>query len=178
MTTVQKASVKNTAYLSLGANINNPALQVSEAINRLKTLGFVESVSSFYSTEPMELTEQPWFLNCSLKLCTGLDPGTLLHGLLKIEDDMGRERSQSKGPRIIDIDLLLYNADVIDKPDLQVPHPAMTRRRFVLAPLAEIAPNAWHPVLHKTALELLNDLGEGGGTVHKLDFLSKTMRRA
>ena len=173
MTSLQKAGVKNTAYLSLGSNINNPVLQLSQALNRLKTLGFVERVSSFYNTEPIEFTEQPWFLNCSLKLCTDLNPEALLDGLLKIEQEMGRTRTGAKGPRIIDIDLLLYNADVIHKRNLQLPHPAMARRRFVLVPLVEIAPDAWHPVLHKTALELLNDLGEGG-IVHKLDVSSKT----
>jgi 2-amino-4-hydroxy-6-hydroxymethyldihydropteridine diphosphokinase len=150
--------------------MNDPSVQLSEAIKRLKTLVLVEQVSSFYSTEPIEFREQPWFANCSLELRTALDPRALMDALLRIERDMGRTRTQPKGPRIIDIDLLLFNDDVINEPDLQVPHPAMAQRRFVLVPLAEIAPGAWHPVSHKTASDLLKALGDGGGVVRKLDI--------
>lgn len=149
--------------------MNNPCARLREALNAMQVLGKIEQVSSFYETEPMEVKEQPWFVNCSLKLCTVLEAEMLMKALLAIERKMGRIRARSKGPRVIDIDLLLYNEDVIDRHGLRVPHPAMAQRRFVLAPLAEIAPDAWHPGLNKTVSELFSALGESAGAVRKLD---------
>lgn len=149
--------------------MNDPSARLREAIHRLNQLGLVKQVSSFYETEPMEFTQQPWFTNCAVELCTTLQAKPLVHALLAIEREMGRVRTRSKGPRIIDIDLLLLNDEVIDETDVQVPHPAMQQRRFVLAPLAEIAGEAIHPRLRKTISELLSGLGQAGGTVHRLD---------
>ena len=169
LTSRQKGGSENTAYLSLGSNMNDPAAMLRQAIKRLNTVGNVRRISSFYATEPMEFAPQPWFMNCAVELCTTLAAKPLVHELLGIEREMGRVRNQSKGPRIIDIDLLLFNEEVIDQPDVQVPHPAMQQRRFVLAPLAEIAPCGMHPRLHKTVMELLAALGNAGGTVRRVD---------
>jgi len=118
-------------------------------------------VSSFYETEPVDFTDQPWFVNCALALETTQLPKPLMATLLRIEREMGRQRTQTKSPRIIDIDILLFGDTVVDLPELTIPHPAMHQRRFVLEPLAEIAPEARHPVLKKTIRQLLAALPEG-----------------
>src|ERR1700726_4385823 len=156
----------NLAYLSLGSNMGDRETHLDQAIARLQSEGRVVSVSSFYETEPVEFTDQAWFLNCALTLETTRTPRQLMSDILTIEEEMGRQRIQKKGPRIIDIDVLLFSDEVIDSPDLTVPHPAMQRRRFVLEPLAEIAPEARHPVLKKTIRELLDAL-PAGQTVRK-----------
>lgn len=134
---------------------------------RLERVGRVLSVSSFYETEPVEFTSQPWFLNCAVALETAKPPDQLMAELLRIEQEMGRHRTQKKGPRTIDIDLLLFGGAVLDLPDLTIPHPAMHDRRFVLEPLAEIAPDARHPILNQTIRELRDAL-PAGQSVRKL----------
>ena len=153
--------VLNLAYLSLGSNMGDRAAHLRDAIARLQSEGRILLVSSFYETEPVEFTDQAWFLNCALALETTRTPRQLMSDILTIEQEMGRQRIQKKGPRIIDIDILLFSDQIIDSPDLAVPHPAMQRRRFVLEPLAEIAPEARHPVLKKTIRELLDALPTG-----------------
>ena len=153
-------------YLSLGSNVGDRAANLRAAIDRLGDLGEVMAVSSFYETEPVEFTGQPWFLNCAVKLRTEKMPGQLIRGVLDIEKKMGRRRVQKKGPRLIDIDILLFGNSIIKTEDLTVPHPDMHTRRFVLEPLAEIAPGARHPVLKKTIRELLDAL-PAGQTVRK-----------
>jgi 2-amino-4-hydroxy-6-hydroxymethyldihydropteridine diphosphokinase len=149
------------AYLSLGSNVGDRAQQLAVAEARLSAAGRVVTVSSLYETEPVEFAEQPWFLNCALALETEKAPQELMATLLGIEQEMGRRRVQKKGPRTIDIDILLFGDAVIDSPELTVPHPAMHQRRFVLEPLAEIAPEVQHPLLKKTIRELRNALPNG-----------------
>lgn len=127
----------------------------------------MRTVSSFYETEPVDVTDQPWFLNCVVALQTGSSPRDLLQTLLGIEHAMGRQRTRDKGPRTIDIDILMYGEAVADELGLQIPHPAMHQRRFVLAPMVEIAPNVVHPLLKKTVREILREL-PAGQSVHRL----------
>jgi 2-amino-4-hydroxy-6-hydroxymethyldihydropteridine diphosphokinase len=148
-------------YLSLGSNVGDHEANLREAIAQLKAAGSIRALSSFYETQPVGLANQPWFLNCVLALETEKTARQLLKSALAIEAEMGRLRFRDKGPRKIDIDLLLYGDQVISEPGLTVPHAAMHQRRFVLEPLAEIAPNARHPVLNQTAGELLKVLKEG-----------------
>lgn len=149
------------AYLSLGSNLGTREVHLRDAIARLTHSGRVLSVSSAYETEPVEMTDQPWFLNCALALESNEPPLQLMRAALQIERDMGRVRDRSKGPRVIDIDILLFGDSVIDSPELTLPHPAMHQRRFVLEPLAEIAPEVIHPVLKRPIRALLEELPEG-----------------
>lgn len=160
--------MEKTVYLSLGSNVGDREVNLRTAIEKLARLGEVLAVSSFYETEPMEFTAQPWFLNCAVALRTELMPKLLLSKTLAIEQQMGRRRSQPKGPRTIDIDILLFGNSVIHTPQLDVPHVAMHERRFVLEPLAEIAPEVRHPVFKRTMRELLQTLPANAGRTRRL----------
>ncbi|MGH9494209.1 MAG: 2-amino-4-hydroxy-6-hydroxymethyldihydropteridine diphosphokinase [Candidatus Sulfotelmatobacter sp.] len=149
------------AYLSLGSNIGDREKHLREAISRLEKPGRIIAVSSFYETAPVEYTQQSWFLNCAVKLETSLTAPQLLTDILKIEREMGRQRTQRKGPRTIDIDILLFGDTAMETPELTIPHPSMAARRFVLEPLAEIEPEMKHPVWKKTVKKLLLELPSG-----------------
>src|SRR6266446_19865 len=148
-------------YLSLGSNLGDRSANLRAAIERLGKAGAIRSVSGFYETEPVEFRDQPWFLNCVVALETSDPPEALLQRALAIEQEMGRLRMKEKGPRSIDIDILLFGDRVVEERGLKIPHPAMHQRRFVLEPLAEIAPEALHPLFKKTIRELLHELPEG-----------------
>ena len=154
-------------YLSLGSNLGDRASNLRTAIEKLAGTGQVVASSSLYETEPVEVTAQPWFLNCAVKLDTEKMPRQLISAILNLEQEMGRHRKQQKGPRTIDIDILLFGSSIIEIPSLTIPHPKLHERRFVLEPLAEIAPDARHPVF-KRAIRELRDALPPGQTVKKL----------
>ena len=153
-----------TAYIALGANIpspwGSPRETLTAALGQLADLGRVTARSAFYETAPAGFADQPTFLNAAARLETDLDPDTLLHRLLAIERSFGRDRSHGipNGPRTLDLDLLLYGSLILDAPSLQLPHPRIAERSFVLLPLAEIAPDLIHPQSNKTMKQLLEDL--------------------
>jgi len=159
--------VSENAYLSLGSNLGDRAANLRAALKQLEVAGPLSAVSAFYETQPVDVPDQPWFLNCVAAIPTEKSPRELLQLALKIESEMGRLRMRHKGPRNFDIDILLFGDRVIDERGLEIPHPVMYKRRFVLEPLAEIAPEARHPQLGKTARELLAALGSGQ-TVRRL----------
>ena len=157
-----------TVYLSLGSNLGDREANLRTAIEKLGEIGRIDAVSSFYDTEPVELTSQPWFLNCAVKLDTEKMPRQLMAAILALEQEMGRQRKQQKGPRTIDIDILLFGSSVIDISSLTVPHPRLHERRFVLEPLTEIAPDARHPIFKRTVREMRDALPAAGQTVRRL----------
>jgi 2-amino-4-hydroxy-6-hydroxymethyldihydropteridine diphosphokinase len=155
--------LKELAAIALGSNLasefGDREGNLREALRRLSTLGNVKAVSSFYDTEPVGYTDQPRFLNGAAVLETSLTPVELMRALLTVEHEMGRERVIAKGPRVIDLDLLLYGDKVMNTEELTLPHPAMQERRFVLEPLNDIAGEWVHPSLRLTVSEMLRRLG-------------------
>ena len=152
-----------TAYVALGTNLGNLRENLDEALKRLAAQGLsLTKVSTYIDTDPYGVTDQPRFLNAVCEVRTELSAQALLKMLLATELEMGRVRLRHWGERIIDLDLIFYGDDVINEPDLVVPHPDMQNRDFVLRPLAEIAPGKMHPVLHKTIADLWQNLQKKG----------------
>ena len=148
----------NRAYLLTGGNMGDRQQYLSVARELIGAeCGKIETASSLYETAAWGKTDQPAFLNQALQIKTPLDAGQLIRNILEVEKKMGREREEKYGSRIIDIDILLFNDEVINTTLLKVPHPEMQNRRFVLAPLMEIAPGLIHPVLNKSISELFRD---------------------
>lgn len=152
------------AVVALGSNLpsryGDREENLREALKRLGDTAHVAAVSSFYDTEPVGYQEQPRFLNAAALIDTELGPTEFLRALLAIERAMGRDRSSTvaKGPRVIDLDLLVYGDVTMQSEELTLPHPAMHERRFVLEPVVEITPERMHPLLGKTMRELLEEL--------------------
>jgi 2-amino-4-hydroxy-6-hydroxymethyldihydropteridine diphosphokinase len=143
-------------FLSLGSNVGDREKNLRAAIAALPKLGVqIKKVSSIYETEPVDFLDQPWFLNCVVEGETTVPPVELLTELRALEQRMGSKKPVARGPRLIDLDILIYGQQTIDLPALQVPHPRMHLRRFVLAPLAEIAPDLKYPSWSGTAEQLL-----------------------
>jgi 2-amino-4-hydroxy-6-hydroxymethyldihydropteridine diphosphokinase len=145
-----------TAYLSIGSNMGDRDAHLVRTLERLASVDIrVVRASAVYETEPRDVPDQPWFLNQVVEIETSLFPRQLLTRLLKIEQAMGRVRNAPKGPRTMDIDILFYSDAIVSTPDLEIPHPRLADRRFVLEPLTELAPEFRHPRTRKTVREML-----------------------
>lgn len=142
-------------YLSLGTNLGDRSANLENARNALQQAMTILRASSIYETEPWGFQDQPAFLNQVLKVSTSFEPLKLLDFLKNVESEMGRLANFRYGPRLIDLDILLYGRQVIKTQGLQIPHPHLHERAFVLEPLAEIAPNLVHPLMHKRISTLL-----------------------
>jgi 2-amino-4-hydroxy-6-hydroxymethyldihydropteridine diphosphokinase len=157
-------------YLSLGSNIGDRLANLRAAIDALSPAGIhVNRISSVYETEPVDYLEQSWFHNCVVEAETNLEPLALLRSLQALESLLGSKKEFPKGPRLIDLDILFYGSETIATPELQVPHPRLHHRRFVLVPLAEIAPALTHPSLQSSAAELLARVADQS-KVHRTKF--------
>ncbi len=142
-------------YIGIGSNMGNRQAHCRNAIEKLKDKGIViKKVSSMYETKPWGLEEQPDFINMAVEAETGLSPDELLKVIKEVEEEMGREETVKWGPRTIDLDILFYDDLIISMEHLEIPHPLLHKRDFVLLPLSEIAPDKLHPVLKKTVIQL------------------------
>src|SRR2546425_8420892 len=155
---------EKTVYLSLGSNVGDREANLRAAIDELPHAGVaVAKISSFYETEPVDLREQPWFLNCAVQVETHFEAIMLLRTLREIETKMGSRKLVAKGPRLIDMDILLYGSETIDTQELQVPHSRMHLRRVVVVPLAENSPGGMHPAVNRRGNQLFWEAPHPGG---------------
>jgi len=149
-----------TAYIGIGSNMGERESYCEEAVRLVSRFPdtSIDVISSLYETAPVERTDQDWFINCVAAVRTTLSPRDLLRACQEVEQFLGRKRSVRFGPRTIDMDILYYADRIIQEPGLTIPHPRAHERRFVLEPLAEIAPELEHPVVRKTVLQILKEL--------------------
>jgi 2-amino-4-hydroxy-6-hydroxymethyldihydropteridine diphosphokinase len=151
----------NTVYLIIGGNLGDREHNLEQARDLLAIFaGDISKASGIYETAAWGKTDQPAFLNQALRLQTALTPRKLLQTILKIEKTLGRKREEKYGPRLIDIDILLYNQEIVEEEGLSIPHPEMQQRKFVLLPLAEIAGKITHPISQTTIAEMLSGCGD------------------
>jgi len=157
----------NTVYIGLGSNLGKRLDYIKTAIKLIRKLNStsIDAISSIYESEPYGNVDQPKFLNCVLKLNTTIEPLDLLTKLKNIEKNMGREKTKRWDPRVIDIDILLYNDLIMDSPELKIPHPDLLNRDFVIKPLLELDENIVHPVKNKKISELIKDKQLGGKSI-------------
>ena len=148
--------MKKRVYLCLGSNLGDRRAYLARALEKMQAAGIrVHRISPLYHTQAMDYAAQPWFLNCVAEVETDFMPRQLLHQLQRIERQLGRRRGVPRGPRTIDIDILLYRNHVMHTSELTIPHPRLAERRFVLEPLRDLAAGLRHPVSHSTVAELL-----------------------
>jgi 2-amino-4-hydroxy-6-hydroxymethyldihydropteridine diphosphokinase len=159
------------AIIAIGSNVGDRGRNLENAVEALRALGKVTAISSVYETEPMYLEAQPWFLNAVVAIETDLEPMDLLSGLQSAEATLGRKRDIRFGPRTVDLDILFYDALVLSEPGLEIPHPRLAERMFVLAPLIEIRPDIVHPVLGVRVSELARALKSDKKAVRKTGAL-------
>ena len=150
--------VNNLVFISLGTNLGNRAQNLEIALEKLLKFVNVIKKSKIYETKPIDYKNQPLFLNMVVKIETKLSARELITKLQKVENEMGRIKKIKKGPRIIDLDILYYNNEIINEPNLKIPHPRAYKRNFVLTPLKELAPDLMDPKKHKTITQLLYGL--------------------
>ena len=155
--------ILHKAYISAGSNLGDRLANLEFALVSLKKSAIVSRVSSWFETEPVGFADQPWFLNLAMELETNLAPLDLLALCQAIEENCGRIRTFRYAPRTLDLDILLYNDTILNDPKLTIPHPRMAERRFVLVPLAQIAPEIIHPVLKKSIRLLLEACADPSG---------------
>jgi len=154
-----------TVYIGVGSNLGDRYENLERALELLSAKALLQQVSSVYETEPVGYSQQPPYLNLVCRVDTELSPQQLLGKLKEIEHEMGRKASFRNAPRVIDLDILLYDEIVVDSDELTIPHPGLTERAFVLVPLDEIAPELVHPAKKKTISQLLSALSDKSGAI-------------
>jgi 2-amino-4-hydroxy-6-hydroxymethyldihydropteridine diphosphokinase len=160
--------IMKTAYIGIGSNLGNPEGNCLEAVDRIGRIPDCEliKVSQLYRTEPVGVVGQDWYVNCVASISTGMSPQVLMERLLAIEEDIGRVREGGRWmARVIDLDILIFGREIINEENLIVPHPLMHRRRFVMVPMMDLAPDLDHPSIGKSMSELIQDIPEDGQIV-------------